>query len=187
MKKPGVQPLPGGDCRGLWFIYEPKWTDLVYNTMIVSATASVRATHCLSANLWTWPWCTQPPAKHPHFPAPYLMPGPAPLVTVFCAKPLSFAFCFKAWSHSLPPPPNLFFRKVHVICFEYKSNEDILFIQDAWEHSRDSSKCLCSSFCVQACFHMGLWWAWEPTTLAMHAGQSYIWGSPVWLSTLAST
>jgi hypothetical protein len=104
MKKPGVQPLPGGDCRGLWFIYEPKWTDLVYNTMIVSATASVRATHCLSANLWTWPWCTQPPAKHPQIPAPSIRPGPAHRETEWRAKPLSFAFCFKAWSHSLPPP-----------------------------------------------------------------------------------
>lgn len=58
------------------------------------------------SKLWTWARRTQPSAKHPQTPAPFKE-------TEWRTKPVSFAFCFKAWSKSwqLSQTPIFFIEK----------------------------------------------------------------------------
>lgn len=78
--------------------------------------------------------CTPTLSKAPPDSSIFRHAGPAHKETEWRANPV-FDFCFQAWSHKeltdCPLPNPILYIKVHAICFEYKSNDDTLFIYDA--------------------------------------------------------
>lgn len=79
--------------------------------------------------------CTPTLSKAPPDSSIFRHAGPAHKETEWRANPLSLISVFrhdhtKSWL-TAPSPNTILYRKVHAICFEYKSNNDTLFIYNA--------------------------------------------------------